>query len=149
MSVVHNPAGRTRRHVPASILIALMSLAGCAGRDMKPVEDLTGGRDLSRFALTSIKGLRDGDRLDVRAVFADGTAQLRVDLHFAIGSPTRLASGTWSGLGGEGRVQERSLTFLGGQSGPPSIGGRFDLIGPGNSPLYRVTIPVQELKARL
>ena len=40
----------------------------------------------------------------------------------------------------------RSVTFLGGQSGPPSIGGIFDLVGPSGAALYRVNIPVTELK---
>jgi hypothetical protein len=44
-----------------------------------------------------------------------------------------------------GSVQERSSTFLGGQSGPPSIGGSFDLVGPAGQPLYRIRIPVQPL----
>jgi hypothetical protein len=42
-------------------------------------------------------------------------------------------------------VRERSSTFLGGQSEPPSIGGRFDLIGSGGRPLYRIAIPLQPL----
>ena len=60
--------------------------------------------------------------------------------------PTQLESGTWNGLGGEGAVHERASTFLGGQSGPPSIGGSFDLLAPDGRPLYRVAIPVQPLK---
>jgi hypothetical protein len=46
-------------------------------------------------------------------------------------------------------VRQRSVTFLGGQSGSPSIGGRFDLIGTDNRPQYRVTIPLQELRQPL
>jgi hypothetical protein len=70
-------------------------------------------------------------------------------LHFTVSPPTHLASGTWSGLGGEGSVRERSVTFLGGQSGPPSLGGQFDLIGSDNTLQYRVAIPLQPLKDRL
>lgn len=132
-------------HAAASLIL----LANCGGPPAKPVEDLSGGQDVSRFALTSLKGNRDGDRLDVRAVYGDGSRQLTVDLHFLVTPPTRLESGTWSGLAGEGGALERSVTFLGGQSGPPSIGGRFDLAGPDARTLYRITIPLQPLKDRL
>jgi hypothetical protein len=128
---------------------SLLLLGGCGARQAKPVVDIGAKRDVSQFALTSIKGTRDGDRLDVRAVYGDGTNELTTNLHFAVSPPTHLTSGTWSGLGGEGSVRERSATFLGGQSGPPSLGGQFDLVGPDNSPQYRVTIPLQPIKDRL
>ena len=39
--------------------------------------------------------------------------------------------------------------FLGGQGiGPPSIGGRFDLLDPIGSAKYRITIPTSELKIK-
>ena len=126
-------------------VVTLVLLAGCGREPDKPVEDLGGGNDVSRFALTSLHGTRDGDLLAVRALFGDGMSEIRLDLRFRIAVPTRLESGTWRGLSGEGRVRERSVTFLGGQSGAPSVGGRFDLLNPDDSPRYRVTIPVQPL----
>ncbi|HSB16351.1 MAG TPA: hypothetical protein VLE22_18015 [Bryobacteraceae bacterium] len=129
----------------ASVII----LATCTRQPTKPVEDLGGGQDVSRFALTSLKGTRNGDRLDVQAVYSHTFENITVDLHFRVTPPTRLESGTWNGLTKEGAVRERSSTFLGGQSGPPSIGGRFDLMAPNGQPLYRVTIPLQPLKHRL
>jgi hypothetical protein len=60
--------------------------------------------------------------------------------------PAKLETGSWSGLGGQGTVRQRSVTFLGGQSGPPSIGGRFDLLGPDGQPMYRIDIPTQPLQ---
>lgn len=134
--------------LPAIAVINLI-LAGCAGRSAKPVEDLGTGRDVSRFTLNSIRGTRDGDRMDVRAIYGDGTGEIRVELHIAVGAQSHLSSGSWTGFGNEGAVRERSLTFLGGQSGPPSLGGRFDLVGPGNAAQYRVTIPLQPLNQRL
>jgi hypothetical protein len=128
---------------------SLMILAACARQPARPVEDLGGGRDVSQFTLTSLKGTRNGDRLDVQAVYSDGSGHLTVDLHFRVTPPTRLESGTWNGLGNEGGVRERASTFLGGQSGPPSIGGRFDLLAPDGQPRYRVTISLQPLKDRL
>jgi hypothetical protein len=130
-------------------VISIVLLAGCSREPAKPVEDLGGGQDVSRFAITSLQGTRDGERLDVRAVYGDGSRELTVDFRFKVGPRTRLESGAWRGLTGEGGVSERSVTFLGGQSGPPSIGGRFDLIGPDNRALYRVTIPLQPLEDRL
>ena len=127
----------------------LLAIAACGGTPPKPVEDLGAGQDVSRFTLTSLKGTRDGDRLDVRAIYSDGPRQLTVDLHFRVTPPTRLESGAWSGLDAGGEVHERTSTFLGGQSAAPSIGGRFDLLGPGGKPLYRVTIPLQPLNQRL
>jgi hypothetical protein len=39
--------------------------------------------------------------------------------------------------------------FLGGQDGPPSIGGRFDLLDPTGAAEYRITVPTTELKIKL
>lgn len=126
-----------------------MLLAACVRQPAKPVEDLGAGQDVSRFVLTSLKGTRDGDRLDVQAIYGDSPRHITVLLHFRVTPPSRLESGAWSGLTREGTIRERSLTFLGGQSGPPSIGGRFDLVAPDGQMLYRITIPLQELKRRL
>ena len=135
-----------------SLIVAatiIMILAACARYSGRPVEDLGGGENASQFQLTSLRGTRDGDRLDVQAVYGDGARQVTVHLRFRVTPPTRLASGTWNGFASEGSVRERSSTFLGGQSGPPSIGGRFDLVAPDGKPLYRVTIPLQPLEDRL
>ncbi len=124
---------------PAAV-VSLAMLIGCGSRQSHAVEGPV---------LRSLKGTRDGDVLRVRAVFGDDAQSLRVDLRFKVTPPTRLESGTWTGPAGEGTVRERSVTFLGGQSGPPSIGGKFELIGPGNQAVYRVIIPLQELKRPL
>lgn len=126
--------------------LLLLMIAGCASRSTQPVEKLDGTNDVSTFTLQSLKGTRDGERLDVSALYGDGSRSLSVNLRFQVTPPARLESGTWMGLAEKGLVRERSVTFLGGQSGPPSIGGRFDLAGPDNRTLYRVTIPLQELK---
>lgn len=98
-----------------------------------------------------MRGTRDGDRLQTLATFSDSSSILTVEMRFAIGSPTKLESGTWrwsrnNQLQG-GTVTARSVTFLGGQDGPPSIGGTYDLLGS-DSALYRITIPVTELKVK-
>jgi hypothetical protein len=135
--------------LPALAVWGLVILTGCGSRPSDPVEDLGGARAVANFALRSLQGTRDGERLEVLALYGDGSRDLSVRLHFRVTPPARLESGAWTGLAGEGHVRERSVTFLGGQSGPPSIGGRFDLIGPDHRPLYRITIPLQELKRGL
>ena len=135
---------------PALGLILL--LAGCA-KPHPPIEDLTGRENLSAFTLAQVRGTRDGDRLDAQARFEDGSSTLTVTMQFAIGAPTRLKSGQWQWMRDNhlatGTVEERSVMFLGGQSGPPSIGGRFDLLDPSGAPHYRITIPTTELQLKL
>ena len=137
------------RKSPAFAALSAILLIACGSQQMKPVEDLSGTRDAADFALTSLKGTRDGERLAVQAVYGDGLRSLTVHLRFRLTPQAKLDRGTWAGLAREGSVQERSVTFLGGQSGPPSIGGRFDLIGSGDKAMYRVTIPLQPLKDTL
>jgi hypothetical protein len=129
------------------ILVSCLLLVSCAHSDRKPLQDLSGHQDLSGFKIQSVHGLRDGDRLAAQVLISDSSSILTLDLHFAVGSPTTLESGTWrwSRSGGllSGTVSARSVTFLGGQDGPPSIGGTFDLNG-GNAP-YRVDLPLTVL----
>jgi hypothetical protein len=137
------------RNLPAFAALSAVLLAACGSQHKRPVEDLSGTPDAADFALTSLKGTRDGERLAVQAVYGDGSRNLKVQLWFRLAPQAKLERGTWAGLAGEGSVQERTVTFLGGQSGPPSIGGRFDLIGAGDRAMYRVTIPLQPLNDTL
>jgi len=138
----------------AALSGGILLLASCARPPRPPVEDLTGRTDLSSFALKQIRGTRDGDRLDAEAVFGNGSSTLTVQMRFTIGAPTKLKSGQWQATGNElqpptGSVAERSVMFLGGQDGPPSIGGRFDLLDDSGAPRFRITIPTTELKVKL
>lgn len=129
--------------------VSLAFLAGCAPRVTSPVEDMTGTQDVSQYTLQSLKGTRDGEQLAVQAIYGDGSRTLTVHLEFNVTPPARLKSGTWSSLAREGSVRERAVTFLGGQAGPPSIGGNFELNGPDGKPAYRINIPLQQLKEPL
>ena len=137
--------------LPIACLIALA--AACSSPPRPPVEDLTGGENLASFLLQQVRGTRDGDRLDADARFGDGSSTLTVEMRFDVGAPTRLRSGQWqwtrNGQSLSGAVAERSVMFLGGQSGAPSLGGRFDLLGPAGVAQYRITIPTTELKIKL
>jgi len=129
--------------------ILLLVLTGCLGQ-RQAVEDLSGNEDLSYYKFQFVHGTRDGDRLSAEALISDSSSTLTIDMHFAIGSPTKLESGFWHWTRGihnsSGSVSARSVTFLGGQDGPPSIGGSFDLLNPDGLPVYRVNLPVTELK---
>jgi hypothetical protein len=133
------------------ILILCVMLAGCAHTERRPLQDLSGREDLSRFTIQSVRGVRDGDRLAAQVLISDSSSILTLDLHFAIGSPTTLQSGNWRwsrpGRLLNGTASARSVTFLGGQDGPPSIGGTFDLAGDDGS-MYRVTVPLSVLPRR-
>ena len=133
---------------------ALLWLAGCGAPKGPTVEDLDAHENLSLFKLGSLRGTRDGDRLETQAMFTDSSTMLNIDMRFVIGAPnSTLESGTWRWNRHNqllsGTVAARSVTFLGGQSGPPSIGGTFDLLLPDGNARYRVIIPVTELKQRL
>lgn len=133
---------------PRCVLTLCFVLAGCAHPEKPPLEDLSGHRNLSYVQVQSVRGVRDGDRLAVQVLLSDSSSVLSVDLHFTIGSPTKLASGTWRWPQPQdlvkGTVSARSVTFLGGQDGPPSIGGTFDLNAP-SYPTYRLTLPLTVL----
>ncbi len=128
----------------------LILLASCGGRVRPALEDLSGRENLSLYRVQEIRGARDGDRLRAEAVLSDSSSVLTMDLQFAIGSPTTLESGSWRWTRARGiaagAVRARSVTFLGGQSGPPSIGGAFDLVDDAGAARYRATLPTTELK---
>jgi len=137
----------------APLCCVAVFLWACATPPKPPVEDLSGRENLSLFTLAQLRGTRNGDRLDAEAKFEDGSSTFTVEMRFVIGTPTRLQSGRWQRTRGSaltsGSVAERSVMFLGGQDGPPSIGGRFDLLDPSGAAEYRITIPATELKTKL
>ncbi len=132
---------------------ALVLMIACAKPPRVPVEDLSGRENLSAYTLKEVRGTRNGDRLDAEAQFGDGSSVLTVEMRFDIGAPTKLHSGRWQwsrdGRLIGGSVGERSVMFLGGQDGPPSIGGRFDLIETDGLARYRITVPTTELTLKL
>lgn len=128
-------------------LLTILALASGCARKRPVLEDLVGREDLSSFKIHSVTGVRDGDKLSAQVLISDSSSILTLDLHFAIGSPTTLASGTWQWSRSSGRksglIAANSITFLGGQDDGPSIGGTFELTGTPNS--YRVNLPLTVL----
>ena len=138
------------RLLPCCVIVFM---AACARPPRQPIEDLNGRENLSSYRLRQVRGTRIGDRLDAEATFGDGSSNLTVEMRFLIGAPTKLESGHWQwtrdGRLLNGTVAERSVMFLGGQDGPPSLGGRFDLHDSAGAAAYRITIPTTELKTKL
>ncbi len=134
------------------LCLAAVLMAACS-KPPKPVEDLTGHMDVSGYNLTLMKGHRDGDRLTAQAGLSNGSASFLLDLRFTIETGAQLQSGQWKwlGPGGEsksGAVDAKSIMFLGGQNGPPSIGGTYYLLSSDGAPWFRVTIPATPLEVR-
>lgn len=134
-------------------LFTLLLLASCSAPQRAGITELAGHEDLSFFKMDSLRGTRDGDRLYAQAVFTDSSSILTMQMRFEVGSPTRLQTGAWrwtrNNALSKGTISGRGITLLGGQSGPPSIGGTFDLLDQDGAARYRVKIPVTELKIRL
>ena len=57
------PANNTR------VAVLCLLLAGCAQvTSSRPLQDLSGHEDLSRFKIQSVTGVRDGDHLNARVL---------------------------------------------------------------------------------
>jgi hypothetical protein len=133
---------------------SLLFLAACGAPKQPSVEDLNHQEDFSGARMMSLRGARDGDLLDAEAMFSGRVLLLTVKMRFAIGSPTTLKSGSWvrtqpDGKMETGSISARSVSFTGGQSGPPSVGGSFDLMDAAGAAKYRVALPLLELRDRL
>ncbi len=128
----------------------LFLLPHCRNIEDATIENLREESTLTDYQMISLTGRRDGDRLPVRLVFEASSSHLRMDLLFRIGVPTRLESGQyhWQRQDEvlEGRVRASSVTFLGGQSDNPNLGGVFQLLSAGGDPIYKVTLPTSEVK---
>jgi hypothetical protein len=122
-------------------------LAACGGNKHPLLEDLTHQEDLGFMHLDNARGTRDGDRLSAQLLITDSSNILTLDLHFQVTPPTHLESGSWKfSRGTSGTVVDKSVTFLGGQSDGPSLGGSFDLLDAQGHALYRVHLPTTPLK---
>jgi len=141
---------RVGRVTGTLVLAGLLASAGCARSSQPLLEDLANHKGLAPYQLATLRGARDGDRLHAQGLLSDSSGMLAIDLRFRVGVPTTLESGDWRWVRQNrlesGPVGARSVTFLGGQDGPPSLGGTFDLLGADGAARYRVHLPVTELK---
>ena len=141
-------------HAPKRLSLLVCSafflLSYCRNIEEATIENLREKSTLTDYLMTSLEGRRDGDRLPVRLVFEAPSSNLRMDLLFRIGVPTRLESGQYHWerqdevLGGP--VRASSVTFLGGQSDNPNLGGVFQLLSASGEPIYQVRLPTSEVK---
>jgi hypothetical protein len=129
---------------------AFLLLSSCRNIEEATIENLQEKSTLTDYQMISLEGRRDGDRLPVRLVFEAPSSNLRLDLLFRIGVPTRLESGQyqWERQDEvlEGPVRASSVTFLGGQSDNPNLGGVFQLLSASGEPIYQVRLPTSEVK---
>ncbi|MCZ6878274.1 MAG: hypothetical protein O7G29_09040 [Acidobacteria bacterium] len=125
-------------------------LPQCRSIEEATIENLQEESTLTEYQMTSLTGRRDGDRLPVQLVFEASSSSLRMDLLFRIGVPTRLESGQYQWNRQDevlkGLVGASSVTFLGGQSDNPNLGGVFQLFSASGVPTYKVTLPTSEVK---
>ncbi len=126
----------------------LLCWTNCGPGELR-IETLPGETVVTGYRVESVSGVSDGDRMGARIILVSGSDKLEMQMHFRIGVPTRLESGQyrWSRSGqiSEGNVSERSVTFLGGQSDRPNLGGVFELRSAAGSPQYKVRLPVSEV----
>jgi len=146
-----------RSHAPAKTgarctslhFFCLFFLATCGGAASFRIEQLPEGTVLAEHRMLSLEGRRDGDDLPIELRIEGPSSRLLMDLDFEIGVPTRLISGRyrWALEGSvlEGTVRSSSVTFLGGQSDNPNLGGVFQLLDTAGNPVFRVTLPTSEV----
>jgi hypothetical protein len=138
---------RRERVVRAIVLLALtavLALVGCQTHKLS-IRRTRDGQELGTYRLRSLTGIRDGDKLLSEAVMGDDLGTLTMQMKFQVGVPTRLESGNYTWLKKDapqirGTIRADAVTFQGGQDGPPSLGGAFQLIN-NDVPLYEVRMP--------
>ncbi|MBI2822183.1 MAG: hypothetical protein HYX74_08155 [Acidobacteria bacterium] len=127
------------------LLLISAALTRCGDPGEARIETLGEKPEQLAYRMESLTGMRDGDVLRARLVFTAESARVVADMLFRIGVPTRLESGRYSwereGRRFEGPVREVSVTFLGGQSDRPSLGGIFLLLRDDGVPLSRIVLP--------
>ena len=126
--------------------VAFLTLAACGGSKRPRLRTCRGARVFD-VPLVSVRGTRDGDRLDAQAVFSDSSSMLTLEYAVRNRRPDDAGRGHVA-LGTRARDRRHgrgaAVTFLGGQDGPPSIGGTFELLDAEGKARYR-SIPVTEV----
>jgi hypothetical protein len=136
---------RTWRRLAPS-LAAILALFACENSKLT-IKRTRDNQALSSYRLRSMTGMRDGDKLTSEMVVADNSGTLTMRMKFKIGVPIKMEEGqyVWQRAGApqiQGVVRAEAVTFLGGQDGPPSLGGTFHLIANDSSlSLYEVKVP--------
>jgi hypothetical protein len=134
------------------LLFSLMCLLGCMNTEDR-FERIDGDKYVALpLKLDGLYGLRDGALVKAEARFVDGGDMVTMYMTLFLRPPAEFQSGTYQAvIGGKmnsGTVECPSLTFQGGQTALPTVGGVFILKDESNRPLYRVRIPATTLTGR-
>src|SRR3954463_2126449 len=127
----------------SAIGVALLAIAAACANKEPRIERMDGSQAvLLPLKLASMSGTRDGESITAAPLFTDGAESVRVDLHLSLGPPITFVSGSYraevGGRTNEGPVICDSLSFQGGQTALPSVGGVFRLQDSNGLTLYRV-----------
>ena len=140
-----------RRKLLIGALVTLCGLAliGCFKKEEGRVENITDSSPLP-LKMTALSGIQGNDRLNARCIFTGDAAWLLMEISVRTENPPSLAFGRYKwqreGRVVEGAVRAESITFLGGQSDTPSLGGRFNLLAAEGQTTHRVILPVSPVK---
>ena len=131
------------------LFFAFALAAGCANSDYA-FERLDGDTAVPLpLKFEGFYGLRDGAVVSAEARFADGGDMATMNITIFLRPPAEFRSGasrvTVAGNTTAGAVDCLSLTFLGGQTALPNVGGVFVLKDEHGRPKYRVRIPATML----
>ena len=134
------------------LLFAMMCLLGCMNTENR-FERVDGDKYVALpLKLDGFYGLRDGSLVKAEARFVDGNDMVTMNMTLFLRPPAEFQSGTYqaviAGMMNSGNVECPSLTFQGGQTALPTVGGVFILKDENNRPLYRVRIPATTLTGR-
>ena len=128
----------------------LLLFVGCAG-DKYRFERIDGSSPTPLdLKFDGLYGVRDGAMVKSEGRFSNGNDAVIMDVVVFLRPPAEFQSGTYRAtIGGKtssGNVDCPSLTFQGGQTALPMMGGIFILKDENNQPLYRVRIPATQLR---
>jgi hypothetical protein len=133
-------------------LLVLISAFGCARAEYR-FERIDSNPPVTLpLKFDGLYGLRDGSVVKAEGLFVDGRDAVTMRLVVYLRPPAEFQSGTYQAMiGGKmtsGSVECPSLTFQGGQTALPTVGGVFILKDETNRPLYRIMIPAAQLIRR-
>jgi hypothetical protein len=133
----------------AALLAATFFIFGCTKSDFR-FEQIDNEPAIALpLKLDGFSGLRDGATVNAEARFVDGNDAVTMNVRLFLRPPAEFQSGSYQGvIGGKmisGSVECPSLTFQGGQTALPSVGGTFVLKNESGASAYRVTIPATQL----
>jgi len=135
-----------------AVLIVTVFIFGCGKSEFRFEQIDREPAVVLPLKLEGFSGLRDGATVNAEARFVDGNDAVTMSVSLFLRPPAEFQSGSYQGvIGGKmisGGVECPSLTFQGGQTALPSVGGTFVLKNESGTPAYRVTIPATQLSRK-